>query len=58
MADLAGWSYVAGGNTADRRNAELTRYFGFGLAGDILFKGSFYFFKVRIVFCRDRLGLC
>jgi len=50
MADLAGWSYVAGGNTADRRNAELTRYFGFGLARDILFKGSFYFFKLESCF--------
>ena len=43
MVDLAGWSYVASGNTAGRRKAELTRYFGFGLAGDILLKGSFHF---------------
>jgi len=43
MVDLAGWSYVADGNLVDRRKAELTGYFGFGLAGDILFRSSFYF---------------
>ena len=48
--DLAGWSYVAGGNPVDRRKAELTRYFGFGLAGDILFLQVVFIFELESCF--------
>ena len=34
---------------------KLTRFLGSDLAGNILFRGSFFF--VKIVFCCNRLGL-
>jgi len=35
--------HCADGNHIDRRKAKLTKYFGFGLAGNVLFTSGFYF---------------